>query len=192
MILQVEFFAVIFLVIYVGAIIILFLFMVMMLRIKNINVSQKLLDFFPYAGFIVGIFLIEILTYNRYLGLPSTKDIFLILFPLNWDDTILSIGNLDGNIENLGKILYTSYLLPFLEAGFLLFLAMVGAIVIAMDSDSVIKTVTKKQQDPINQVVRNSENAVYLSLSNTTKYSYNANKLHIKTYIKIWQHFIKK
>ena len=186
MILQVEFFAIIFLVVYVGAIVILFLFMVMMLRIKNINISQRLLDFFPYSGFIVGIFLIEILAYNRYLGLPSVNDIYLTYFQLNWDDTIFSIGNLDGNIENLGKILYTSYLFPFLEAGFILFLAMVGAIVIAMDSDNETKPVIKKQQDPVNQAMRNSENAVYFSLPSITKYTYNTNKLRADAYIKLW------
>lgn len=190
MILQVEFFAIIFLIVYVGAIVILFLFMVMMLKIKNINVSQKLLDFFPYAGFIVGIFLIEILIYSRYLGLTDVKEIFLIMFPLNWDDTIFGISDLDGNIENLGKVLYTSYLLPFLEAGFILFLSMVGAIVVAMDSEHQSKEIIKKQQNPINQAVRSSENAIYFSLPNIAKFNSHKNKIYSQTYIFLWQYLI--
>jgi NADH-quinone oxidoreductase subunit J len=190
MMLGVDFFALIFLIVYVGAIVILFLFMVMMLKIKHINVSQKLLDFFPYASFIIGIFLIEILTYNKFLGLSTIKDNFITLFSLNWNDTVFSIGNSAGNVENLGQVLYTTYVLPFLEAGFILFLSMVGAIVIALDPDNKNKMVVKKQQDPINQMVRQSENAIYFSLPNTLNYTKNKNKLYQTNFIKLWQNHI--
>ena len=192
MILQVEFFALIFLIVYVGAIVILFLFMVMMLKIKHINVSQKLLDFFPYASFIIGIFLMELLTYNKYLGFSSFSNIFLTPFTLNWNDTIYSLVSGDSNIESLGKILYSTYLFPFLEAGFILFLAMVGAIVIALDSTSEdYKEVIKKHQDPVDQMLRDSENAIYFSLPNTARYSKNRNRLEIQTYIKLCKEYLK-
>jgi NADH-quinone oxidoreductase subunit J len=187
MMLHVEFFALIFLIVYVGAIVILFLFMVMMLKIKHVNVSQKLLDFFPYASFIIGIFLLELLAYNKYLGLSSFNNLFLTAFPLNWNDTIFSLAGGESNIESLGKILYSTYLFPFLEAGLILFLAMVGAIVIALDSDNANKDVIKKQQDPINQMVRNSENAIYFSLPNAVKYNKNKTRLQLSSYAKLWQ-----
>jgi NADH-quinone oxidoreductase subunit J len=187
MMLHVEFFALIFLIVYVGAIVILFLFMVMMLKIKHVNVSQKLLDFFPYASFIIGIFLLELLAYNKYLGLSSFNNLFLTAFPLNWNDTIFSLAGGESNIESLGKILYSTYLFPFLEAGLILFLAMVGAIVIALDSDNANKDVIKKQQDPINQMVRNSENAIYFSLPNAVKYNKNKTRIQLQSYAKLWQ-----
>ena len=186
MILQVEFFALIFLIVYIGAIVILFLFMVMMLKIRHVNVSQKLLDFFPYASFIIGIFLMELLAYNKYLGFSAFNSIFLTAFPLNWNDTIFSLTAGESNIESLGKILYSTYLFPFLEAGLILFLAMVGSIVIALDSDEKEKDVIKKHQDPINQVVRNSENAIYFSLPNTIKYTKNKARIQSQTYAKLW------
>lgn len=187
MMLRVEFFALIFLIVYVGAIVILFLFMVMMLKIKHVNVSQKLLDFFPYASFIIGIFLLELLAYNKYLGLSSFNNLFLTIFPLNWNDTLFSLTGGESNIENIGKILYSTYLFPFLEAGFILFLAMVGAIVIALNSDISNTDIVKKQQDPVNQMVRNSENAIYFSLPNSIKYNKNKAKLQVQAYAKLWQ-----
>lgn len=186
MILKVEFFALIFLVVYIGAIIILFLFMVMMLKIKHVNSSQKLLDFFPYASFIIAIFLIEILAYNKYLGFATFNQVFLTAFPLNWNDTIYSLVGGESNIENIGKILYSTYLFPFLEAGFILFLAMVGSIVIALDSEESFKDVIKKHQDPVNQGIRDSQNAIYFSLPNSLKYSKNKTKIQLQTYAKLW------
>ena len=187
MMLHVEFFALIFLIVYVGAIVILFLFMVMMLKIKHVNVSQKLLDFFPYASFIIGIFLLELLAYNKYLGLSNFNSLFLTAVPLNWNDTLFSLTGGESNIESLGKILYSTYLFPFLEAGFILFLAMVGAIVIALDSRNTDGDVIKKQQDPINQMMRSSQNALYFSLPNSIKYSKNKSKLQLQSYAKLWQ-----
>lgn len=189
-ILQVEFFAIIFLIVYVGAIVILFLFMVMMLKIKNLNVNQKLLDFFPYASFIVGIFLLEILMYNKFLGLGSLKHSLLATFSSDWNDSIYSVPVSQGNIEILGQLLYTTYIYPFLQAGFILFLAMVGAIVIALDPQNNSKVVSKKQQDPINQAMRNSESAVYFSLPNTSRYTKNKNKLYQRNYFRLWKKHI--
>ena len=161
--------------------------MVMMLKIKHINVSQKLLDFFPYASFIIGIFLFEILTYNKFLGLSSFKDNFLTFYETNWNDTLYSVTDPEGNIAHLGQVLYTTYILPFLEAGFILFLAMVGAIVIALDPENKHKIVLKKQQDPINQMVRDSESAIYFSLPNTANYKKQINQLHKINYLTLWR-----
>ena len=50
--------------------------------------------------------------------------------------------------------------------------------------------VVKKQQDPINQMVRQSENAIYFSLPNTLNYTKNKNKLYQTNFIKLWQNHI--
>ena len=88
------------------------------------------------------------------------------------------------DIENLGKALYTSYIFPFLEAGFILFISMVGAMVVTLDSDTANKTMVKKQ-DPIDQALKMNKNTVFFSLQNITK---NTTKLQADIYIKLWKH----
>lgn len=58
--LQVEYFGLLFLIVYVGAIVVLFLFIVMMLEIKTINLSERLNDVFSFRNIILGLFLLEI------------------------------------------------------------------------------------------------------------------------------------
>ena len=60
-ILGVEFLALLFLIVYVGAIAVLFLFVVMMLDVKTINMSKDFLKYFPFGSFIGIVFLIETL-----------------------------------------------------------------------------------------------------------------------------------
>ena len=57
-----EFISLLFIIIYVGAIAILFLFVVMMLDIKTIYVTKDSLKYFPFGSFLGFIFLLEILT----------------------------------------------------------------------------------------------------------------------------------
>lgn len=170
---QVEFFGIIFLIVYVGAVIVLFLFMVMMLKIKYINTAQNLLDFFPYGAIFALILLIEILLITQNMSLPLS-DLFWELIPLNNENLVTKLFNFQINIENLGKALYTSYIFPFIEAGFILFIAMVGAMVVTLDSESSSKVIVKKQ-DPIDQAAKSSKNVVFFSLQNIQQ-----NKTHLK------------
>jgi len=71
--LNIEFFAIIFLIVYVGAIAILFLFIIMTLDIKNYNISQKFYDFFSYKSLILILFLINILIFLQ-------EDYFFLLY----------------------------------------------------------------------------------------------------------------
>ena len=183
---QVEFFGIIFLIVYVGAVIVLFLFMVMMLKIKYINTSQYLLDFFPYGGFIALLLLIEILLITKNMSLPFS-DLFWEILPLNLENIVHKLFNFQINIENLGKALYTSYIFPFLEAGFILFISMVGAMVVTLDSKTS-NTMVKKQ-DPIDQALKMNKNVIFFSLQNISK---NKNKLKNEIYIKLWKYFSKK
>lgn len=184
---QVEFFGIIFLIVYVGAVIVLFLFMVMMLKIKYINTSQKLLDFFPYGGLVALLLLIEILLVTKNMSLPFS-DIFWELKPLNNENVVNKLFNFQINIENLGKALYTSYIFPFLEAGFILFVAMVGAMVVTLDPEDPDKIIVKKQ-DPIDQAVKMNKNALFFCLPNISK---NKDTVKANIYIKLWKHMAKE
>lgn len=97
-------------------------------------------------------------------SLPASST-YWTLVPLNIDNIVEKIFTFQVNIENLGKALYTSYLFPFVEMGFILFVAMVGAIVIALESDET-KPYLIKRQDLIDQAVQTNKNMIYFSLQN--------------------------
>lgn len=184
---QVEFFGIIFLIVYVGAVIVLFLFMIMMLKIKYINTSQSLLDFFPYSGILALLLLGEILLVTQNMSLPFS-DLCWEITALNLENIVSKLFNFQINIENLGKALYTSYIFPFLEAGFILFIAMVGAMVVTLDFEKSNKMIIKKQ-DPIDQAIKTNKNSIFFSLPNIQK---NSNNLKCEIYFKLWDYYLKQ
>ena len=121
--LEVEFLALSFVIIYVGAIAILFLFVVMMLDIKISESSLDYLKFNSLTFFLSFIFFLEIMLpifkLNPYVltNIPS----FLFVF---WVTEMEAFTN----IQAIGQLLYTYYFVFFLMAGFILFIAVIGAL----------------------------------------------------------------
>lgn len=126
-ILECEFLALLFVIIYVGAIAVLFLFVVMMLDIKTVNLTKNTIKYFPFGSFISCVFLFEILTVilKNFEANPY-QNVFLVNSYYNWYEKLDTLTE----IEALGQILYTHYVLQFLIAGYILFLAVVGSIVL--------------------------------------------------------------
>lgn len=157
LLLNVEFFAFIFLIVYVGAIAVLFLFMVMTLDIKIANVSQKIQDFFSYRSIVVLLLLLNILIFlhEDYLFLSYTSELNIFLQQFIDYSKFLKT---ESHLEVIGKTLFKEYIISFLFCGFILFIAMIGAIVVTID-DFKLKSI--KQQDSVIQALRNSENAVF-------------------------------
>jgi NADH-quinone oxidoreductase subunit J len=157
LILNAEFFAFIFLIVYVGAIAVLFLFMVMTLDIKSVNVSQKIQDFFSYRSIIILLLLLNILIFLQedvlYLFYSYTENEYLHPFT-DYSKLIKT----ESHLEFLGKALFKEYLIAFLFSGFILFIAMIGAIVVTIEHFQ-LKTV--KQQDPITQALRTNTSSVF-------------------------------
>lgn len=161
--LNLEFFAIVFLVVYVGAIVVLFLFIIMMLDIKIINTGQKFKDFFSYKNIIIALILIELLYFlnEDHIMLDET------LFSLD-DNTLngFTYHNTDfyktiwfsSHIQTIGKVLFCEYKKSFLISGLVLFIAMIGAIVITVE-DVLFKKV--KQQNAVSQTLRNSKNSIF-------------------------------
>jgi NADH-quinone oxidoreductase subunit J len=117
-----EFLAMILVVVYVGAVAVLFLFVVMMLDVDFAELRQGFLQYLP-VGVLVGvIFLAEILlvvgTWSIGPGIPKA-----IAAP---------IPAAVSNTEAIGLVLYTRYLYFFQAAGLILLVAMVGAIVLTL------------------------------------------------------------
>lgn len=146
-----EFLAMIFLVVYVGAIAVLFLFIVMMLNLKVDRFRQEFLGHYPLALLSLLFLSAELLV---AFALPTPSPLFSPLGPLSYQQWPL-ILQASPNMALLGNLLYTYHYLPFLLSGFILLLAMVGSIVL-----SLVPSSFSLRQSIYGQVVRS--NAVRL------------------------------
>lgn len=136
LLLEVEFLAMIFLVVYVGAIAVLFLFVVMMLNIKLIELSENLLLYFPIGAFIGTIFLAELFLMVDsdivpLIGLPAGD----LLNYIDWTTKV----TYTTNIARIGNVLYTEYFYLFLVASLILLVAMIGAILLTLHRNENVK-----------------------------------------------------
>lgn len=144
LLLQVEFIGIIFLMIYVGAISVLFLFVIMMLNIKITEMNETIARYLP-IGLIIGfVFLIELLMLlNLDLDFISLSTFNLLSKELvvssnqyiDWFSLLSSVSN----IEVLGLMLYNYHFIYFLIGGMILLLAMIGTIVLTLNSPALIK-----------------------------------------------------
>ena len=123
--LECEFLALLFIVIYVGAIAVLFLFVIMMLDTKSINLSKNVIKYVP-VGFIFFIFLlIPILNLvSDHFNTNSLTNSFYFNKYRNWYDMVDSVSD----VEAYGQVLYSYFVLHFLIAGFTLLLVLVGVV----------------------------------------------------------------
>ncbi len=142
-----EFLAMILLVVYVGAVAVLFLFVVMMLDVDFAELRTKALDYAP-VGFLIGLILaIELIV---VIG-GSVLSPELIAHPAM---PIPAISE-RTNTAALGDVLYTHYVYFFQIAGLVLLVAMIGAIVLTLRHKPHIK-----RQNISAQVARSPETAV--------------------------------
>ena len=126
-----EFLAMTLVIVYVGAIAVLFLFVVMMLNISESVLKEGFLKYFPFGLILIVIFISE-------LFLVFNSD--TIVMPDNIKINISEMTNLGfDNTKLLGLYLYTDYFIIFQISGFLLLLAMIGAIVLAQTDVSNLK-----------------------------------------------------
>jgi len=136
-----DFFAMIFLVVYVGAIAVLFLFVVMMLNIKIAEINEKRLRYLPIGGVLGLLFLFEILLIvdNDLIPLlfynTETLTEFKNLNFVNWSENLHTVPN----IQAIGNLVYTYYFYFFLMSSIILLIAMIGAIVLTMQKGIRIK-----------------------------------------------------
>ena len=125
LILECEFFALILLIIYVGAVAILVLFMLMMLETKLKNLFKNVVLYFPFGVFINGIFFLELVNViaSCFTKNPIQDSSFenSLFFQQSDIDPIM-------DLEALGQILYTHFVLQFIIVGLILFVALVGVI----------------------------------------------------------------
>ena len=147
-----EFLAMMLLFVYVGAVAVLFLFVIMMLNIDFTSLRTGMIKNAPIGLLIGGILLGEIIFSFIGMKYGIGNEPGLELF--------VKLGE-EENTRALGKVLYTDYIYLFQCAGLILLVAMVGAIVLThRKRDNV------KKQDAIKQVLRNKEDSIKISKIN--------------------------
>ncbi len=120
LLLNAQFIAVAQVIVYAGAIMVFFLFVIMLIRPEN---EQKLLSFKPVLkifAIAIAVLVFVQLGFMIFISKPSSELTVEVVNSVN-----------AGTIESIGRLLYTKYVLPFEVAGYLLLAATIGALVLA-------------------------------------------------------------
>ena len=140
-----EFLALILMIVYVGALAVLFLFVVMMLNISFTGLRTGIVQYLPF-GLVIGMLILA----------------ELLLAFLPWEFKEEAFKNVasppdkfDSNSVALGKVIYTEYFFIFQCAGLILLIAMIGSIVLTLR-----KRPNVKRQNVINQIYRDPNTSI--------------------------------
>jgi len=117
-----EFLAMLLVVVYVGAVAVLFLFVVMMLDVDFAALRQGFARYMPLGGLVAGILAIEMIVVATAVATQGAAS-------LNDTPTVHTDVS---NAETIGRVLYTDYVYFFQAAGLVLLVAMIGAIVLTL------------------------------------------------------------
>jgi len=147
--LQVDYLAMVLLVVYVGAIAVLFLFVVMLLNLKISELQENFYRYLPLSGFLFIVFLLEVfaLLKAEFSGFSSTTPSYYSWIDVQFDYT--------STLNKLSVLIYNYYFFLFILCGLLLLVAMVGAIVL-----TVFQSFFVKKQDIIIQLQRDVKKTV--------------------------------
>ncbi|AJQ52221.1 MAG: NADH-quinone oxidoreductase subunit J [Rickettsia conorii subsp. raoultii] len=143
-----EFLAMMLIVIYVGAVAVLFLFVIMMLDMHfNKTITQ----------------LKENLALSIFIALIMFADLVIIILlgtkNINFNSNVsFAITNNISNTKAIGGVLYTDFMLPFQIAGLILFVAMIACITLTLKKREGVK-----RQDISKQLRHNKENTVLMT-----------------------------
>ena len=142
-----EFVAMTLVIVYVGAVAVLFLFVVMMLNINVAELKQGFTKSLP-----LGILMGAVILFELYFTIDSSQSFFPQL------NSVSEPGGINlTNTEMLGMLLYTDYFISFQTAGIILLVAMIGAIVLTLHHDKDMK-----RQSIHKQVLRSRDESVEL------------------------------
>lgn len=149
-----EYLGMLTLIVYVGAVAVLFLFVVMMLNVNFKNVRAGFLSYVPFGALIGLVILTEI---GMMIGTWKYKDVFI-------KTSEIKINTNVSNTEAIGNVLYTDFLHYFQISGLILLVAMIGAILLTFRQKENLK-----RQDIIKQVSRERNESVSLEEVNSFK-----------------------
>jgi NADH-quinone oxidoreductase subunit J len=142
-----EFVGMILLIVYVGAVAVLFLFVVMMLEGNFTKIKQSFLQYLPFGFFIGAVILLELVL---IIGSWQYRPEFIKTAKISYNAN-------ETNTEQIGKLIYTDFFLPFQLSGIVLLVAMIGAILLTFRRRDNIK-----RQDILKQSSREREDSIVL------------------------------
>ncbi|HJD56182.1 MAG TPA: NADH-quinone oxidoreductase subunit J [Rickettsia endosymbiont of Pyrocoelia pectoralis] len=143
-----EFLAMMLIVIYVGAVAVLFLFVIMMLDMHFNKAIMQLKQNFALSVIVALVMFADLVT----IILLGTKNI-------SFDSNIsFPITNNISNTKAIGNVLYTDFMLPFQMAGLILFVAMVSCITLTLKKREGVK-----QQNITKQLSHNKKNTIIMT-----------------------------
>ena len=149
MLMGAEFLALILIVVYVGAVAVLFLFVVMMLDVDFAELREGFLQYLPIGGIIGAILAIELIFVFTSMSIDVGSGAAAVQPIPDMAET--------SNIKAIGDLLYTKYIFFFQLSGMILLVAMIGAIVLTLSHRPNVK-----RQNIAEQVARDPEDAVVL------------------------------
>ena len=136
LLLEAEFLAITLVLVYVGAVMVLFLFVVMMLDINTAPLREGFMKYLPVGLGVAAVIMIEM---------------YLVVRARNFGEDIIAIPERHGadysNVREIGSVLYTDYVYPFEIASVILLVAIIAAIALTMR-----KRPETRSQDPAKQV----------------------------------------
>ena len=133
-----EFLAMILVIVYVGAVAVLFLFVVMMLDINFVELRHGFMQYLPVGALIGLVLLVElVLVFGAWTLSPDIGSAAVAPTPAPTQLT---------NTAALGSLLYTHYIYAFQAAGLILLVAMIGAIVLTLRSREGVRRQRISQQ----------------------------------------------
>lgn len=141
-----EFLAMLLVVVYVGAVAVLFLFVVMMLDVDFVKLREGYARYLPLAGIVAIVLLAEMIVISVVVANGGAAA----------DSTGPLAATADqSNVEAIGRVLYTDYVYIFQAAGIVLLIAMIGAIILTLRVRPGVK-----RQDIASQVARDAKKAM--------------------------------
>ena len=136
-----EFLAMILVVVYVGAVAVLFLFVVMMLDINFVKLREGFLQYLPFGAL---------------LGIVLIIELGILFLTKSFSENSLSkfvespVMNEEENTKLIGQVLYTEYFYLFQISGLILLVAMVGSITLTLRDRGQVKRQNISQQNFLN------------------------------------------
>jgi NADH-quinone oxidoreductase subunit J len=143
-----EFLALILIVVYVGAVAVLFLFVTMMLDVDFASLRTGMLQYAPVGVVVALILLLELLLVGGSF----------VISPQVTTSSVVPIDQTVDNTRALGQVIYTRYVFLFQGAGAVLLVAMIGAIVLTLQHkpsvkrQNVLKQISRKRSEGVELV----------------------------------------
>ncbi len=138
-----EFLALLLVMVYVGAVAVLFLFVVMMLDVDFVEMKQGFLQYLPIGGLVAVILLLE-MVFVGAAYFTGTENV-----------VVAEKSGTKSNLEQFGEVLYTDYAFFFEAAGLVLLVALVGAVTLTLRAREGVR-----RQNAVKQMDRTREQGV--------------------------------